>query len=202
MREVSASPVGGTDGGQRLSGLRARPAWVDEMLSAPVAAVEAEAPEGNRHGHHDHGSHGGGACGACAPEAPCAEHAAAAPAATAGWHDGGVGTVSLRAAGPLDLARLRAWLDGLLWERDAAGGADVLRLKGVLHVDRSPRMHLLQAVYETYDVVEGPAWGEGPGGTLPLSRLVVIGRRLRRAALQAALDGCVVDGGGGGGGGE
>jgi len=201
MREVSASPLGGTDGGQRVSGLRARPAWVDEMLAAPAAVAGEAAAADSHHGHHDHHEHGGGECGACAPEAPCAEHAAE-PAAAAGWHDGGVGTVSLRAAGPLDLARLRAWLDGLLWERDAAGGADVLRLKGVLHVDRSPRMHLLQAVYETYDVVEGPAWGESTGGgggaAAPLSRLVVIGRRLRRAALQAALDACVAPGGGGG----
>ena len=47
----------------------------------------------------------------------------------------------------------------------------------------------LQGVHEIYDVVEGPEWRPGePRG----SKLVLIGRRLRRDALAAGLQACIV----------
>ncbi len=56
-------------------------------------------------------------------------------------------------------------------------------------------MHALpavQGVHEIYDVVEGPAWrpGEARG-----SKLVFIGRRLRRDALAAGLQACLAPAG-------
>lgn len=39
--------------------------------------------------------------------------------------------------------RVRQWVEGLLWERQA-GGPDVFRIKGVLCVATSPRQHVLQ----------------------------------------------------------
>lgn len=90
----------------------------------------------------------------------------------------------------------------------------------LLQCTASPRKLLLvalQAVYDLYDIVAGPAWpsaasatpsaGSGGGGeatqdagsaeaTAPASRIVVIGRYLDRQALQSGLDACAVGGSG------
>lgn len=47
-----------------------------------------------------------------------------------------------------------------------------------------------QGVHELYDVVEGPAWAPGEPRA---SKLVFIGRRLRRPALAADLQACLAD---------
>jgi G3E family GTPase len=61
----------------------------------------------------------------------------------------------------------------------------------VLSVAGDARAHMLQAVYETYDIVPGPLWGADCGGAgARQTRLVVIGRRLDAAALQAQLERC------------
>ena len=111
-------------------------------------------------------------------------------ASSGGQHDGRVGTVTLSLPGrPLDLPRLRHWLDTLLWEQTAET-VDLFRIKGLLHVAGSGYKHVLQAVHELYDIVEGPAWREGePRG----SKLVFIGRRLRREALLRDLQACLAE---------
>lgn len=59
-------------------------------------------------------------------------------------------TITLPAGQPLDLARLRHWLDTLLWEDGAAGAAgtaeaaDIFRIKGLLCVAGSTHKHVLQ----------------------------------------------------------
>lgn len=59
-------------------------------------------------------------------------------------HDARVGTVTIHLPGaPLDLPRLRRWLDTLLWE-ETAEAADLFRIKGLLHVAGSDRKHILQ----------------------------------------------------------
>lgn len=106
-------------------------------------------------------------------------------------HDGRVGTVTitLPPGRAVDLARVRAWLDGLLWE-GTADAVDLFRIKGLLHVAGSGRKHILQGVHELYDIVEGAAWGPAePCAT----KLVFIGRHLRRDALQADLHACLAD---------
>ncbi|KAL4424961.1 hypothetical protein ABPG77_002846 [Micractinium sp. CCAP 211/92] len=104
-----------------------------------------------------------------------------------GMHDARVGTVTIHLPGaPLDLPRLRRWLDTLLWE-ETAEAADLFRIKGLLHVAGSDRKHILQGVHEIYDIVEGPDWAAGEQRA---SKLVFIGRRLRRDALAADLAAC------------
>ena len=131
-------------------------------------------------------------------------------------HDAAIGSVAWRVAHKegcgeggggdagryplLSIPRLRAWLDGLLWERDARV-EDVYRMKGVLCVGgggggeggdggggdgggastasapaaAAPRRFILQAVHELYDLVDAGPW---PAGEPRLSRLVAIGRGL------------------------
>jgi len=73
----------------------------------------------------------------------------------------------------------------------------LLRMKGLLRVAGSPRVHLFQAVYDLYDIAPGSTWQQleeqqqqPPGATGPLSRLVLIGKGLDQAALQAAFEQC------------
>ena len=54
------------------------------------------------------------------------------------------------------------------------------RLKGVVQVQGSQRVHIVQAVRELYDIVEGP---ESTAGDEVQTRLVLIGRDLKRAEL-------------------
>ncbi len=77
------------------------------------------------------------------------------------------------------LCRLRLWLEAVLWEGRAELG-EVYRLKGVVEVDGSRRLHIVQAVRELYDIVEGPEKAEDDG---LLARLVLIGRNLQKEKL-------------------
>ncbi len=56
----------------------------------------------------------------------------------------GTVTISLPPGQPLDLARLRHWLDTLLWEDGTADAADLFRIKGLLCVAGSTHKHVLQ----------------------------------------------------------
>jgi G3E family GTPase len=83
-------------------------------------------------------------------------------------HDAGVRTLALRAPAPVDVAALRVWLEGLIWSSGSGSGSsssigstkkkpELMRAKGVLDVAGSDNAHLLQAVYELYDIV--PVYG-------------------------------------------
>jgi G3E family GTPase len=78
-------------------------------------------------------------------------------------------------------------------------------MKGLLNVSGSDRVHMFQAVYDLYDIAPGVTWElflqqqqqqqQGAGGVSGsgderLSRLVLIGRALDQAALQAAFEQC------------
>lgn len=80
------------------------------------------------------------------------------------------------------MCRLRLWLEDVLWEGRAELG-EVYRLKGVLEVEGSGRLHIVQAVRELYDIVEGPEKAEHD---VLLARLVLIGRDLQREKLAAS----------------
>ena len=69
----------------------------------------------------------------------------------------------------------------------ATAPAIVFRAKGLLHIAGSERAHALQAVHETYELVEAHAW---PDGDERLNRLVFIGHGLREGELRAALAAC------------
>lgn len=85
------------------------------------------------------------------------------------------------------MCRLQHWLDTLLWEANAAR-EDVYRMKGIINVQGSERQHVLQAVHDVHDVVEGPTW---PPGANRESRVVIIGRKLDEAALLGSFQSCI-----------
>ncbi|CAG9461761.1 unnamed protein product [Pedinophyceae sp. YPF-701] len=136
------------------------------LKSYDEATYEPRGPPAHGHGTAACPEHGA-ACGGCA-------------------HNPQVTTVSLATDAPLDKARFQDWLDAKLWERDGSKD-DIYRMKGVLFVDGQARKGVFQAVHELYDIVEGGEWGDGE---VPRTRVVVIGRNLDRARLQAGLDAC------------
>lgn len=88
----------------------------------------------------------------------------------------GIGSVSLTCDTPLDAALLEAWLQDLL----ARQGSYILRTKGVLSIAGDDRKLVLQAVNMMLEGDFAGVWGDGPRQ----SRLVFIGRRLDREALE------------------
>jgi G3E family GTPase len=167
-RQQQAAAAGAAAAGgdqQQEQQAEAQPQQEQQQCGDPQCGEPGHQHEHHQHQHHDDASSGG-------------------------QHDGRVATVTLSLPGrPLDLPRLRHWLDTLLWEQTAEA-VDLFRIKGLLHVAGSGRKHVLQAVHELYDIVEGPAWREGePRG----SKLVFIGRRLRREALLRDLQACLAE---------
>lgn len=94
-------------------------------------------------------------------------------------HDRTITTVCLRADEPVDLEKFKRWVDSLLWERDKVT-EDIYRMKGVLAIRGSPKKHMLQAVYELYEIVAGPEWSPGEK---PESCVVLIGRNMSHDTL-------------------
>lgn len=166
--EAAAGPVAGHQAGAAA-----------EAAGGPAAA-------GAAHEHaHDHSGSGGCAVLGCSGAGPAHQHHLPPEVQ--------VRTVSLVEAGaPLQLCALREWLDELLWEEERGPGRpDVLRVKALLWVAGSARKHICQGVHDIYDVVEGPAWAPGERR---YSKLVFIGRRLRRTALEERLAACLAGG--------
>ncbi len=89
-------------------------------------------------------------------------------------HDAAVGSVALETDAPLDLARLKMWLQFLASRR----GQDLYRIKGVLRCAGRPERVVVQGMYEWLEL--GPGEGPAPG----TSALVLIGRGLDRAELE------------------
>lgn len=93
----------------------------------------------------------------------------------------GFTSVAISESGDVDPQRLEAWLGALV----AAGGMDVLRIKGVLALEGEPRRYVVQGVRALLDGELGEPW-RGPRR----SRLVIIGRRLDAQALRAGFRAC------------
>jgi G3E family GTPase len=103
-------------------------------------------------------------------------------------HEHDIRTVTIIESRPLDLRRLRHWLDELLWEEDGEpNSTEMFRIKGFLNVETEHKAFILQAVHEIYDVREGPEWSlEAP----KRSKFVFIGRNLDESALSAGIARC------------
>jgi G3E family GTPase len=99
-------------------------------------------------------------------------------------HDPTLESVSIVMRAGFDLNRLKTHLDALL----SAGGDAIFRLKGILAIAGDHRRYVLQAVHRIFDLRPAEPWGPEP----PQSRLVFIGRRLDRAALEAGLTMCLL----------
>lgn len=97
-------------------------------------------------------------------------------------HDPSLDSVSFVFDAAFDKGRLEVYLAQLL-ERS---GDDIFRLKGILAVADDPRRHVLQGVHRLFELRPANPWG----ADRPNSRLVFIGRKLDRDALDAGLRGC------------
>lgn len=89
------------------------------------------------------------------------------------------------------MCRFSGWLDKLLWEANELVGnppaIEILRMKGLLSVAGSDKQHVLQAVGELYEVSPAGVWKDEAKRQ---SKIVVIGKGLRRQDLQAQLEEC------------
>lgn len=109
---------------------------------------------------------------------PAAAPAAPSPAEMGHAHqDSGLVTFCLAADAPLDWAAFGLWLSLLLHRH----GADILRVKGLLHVRGVDRPVVIQGVQHlVHRPLHLDAWPEGR----PTTRLVLIGRGLDRHAIE------------------
>jgi len=83
-----------------------------------------------------------------------------------------------------DRAKLEAWVKGLVTEH----GDDIVRMKGIVALANEPQRYVLQGVHRMTDLKPADAWG----AEKPVSKLVLIGRNLNRAALERGLAGSLV----------
>jgi len=106
-------------------------------------------------------------------------------------HDETIATVCLTAKGFVDKEKFENWIEDLLWEkRNEPNGADVLRCKGILKCKRGsdePPL-ILQGVRDVYEITDGfdglKLQEDG------LSKVVLIGRRLRLDELRVGFESC------------
>jgi G3E family GTPase len=99
-------------------------------------------------------------------------------------HDNDISSVSLTATKPLDGDRLTAWLRALLAEK----GGDILRAKGILDVKGKNERLAFQAVHM---MMEGDFQRVWNPEEKRISRLVFIGRGLKRAELKRGFETCI-----------
>jgi G3E family GTPase len=91
--------------------------------------------------------------------------------------------VSLTSIEPLDLLLFNQWVSTLLKDR----GEDLFRLKGILSMAGHPEQFVAQGVHMIFDGERGPLWAEDQPRR---SRLVLIGKNLNAAELEAGFDAC------------
>lgn len=101
-------------------------------------------------------------------------------------HDDDVTSFVFRSKRPFDIEKLDTFLGGLL----AIYGKDLLRYKGVLHVQGSPERLVFQGVHMMMGLDVGKAWSVDD---TPQSVMVFIGRRLPADLFLKGLEKCLID---------
>ena len=91
-------------------------------------------------------------------------------------HDEEVTSVGITLPGDLQLEKLNGWLSKLLREQ----GQDIFRMKGVLSVRGLDKRYVFQGVHMLFDGRPDRAWGN----ELRQNKMIFIGRKLDRAALE------------------
>ncbi|KAH7665229.1 P-loop containing nucleoside triphosphate hydrolase protein [Dioscorea alata] len=86
-------------------------------------------------------------------------------------HDHSVRTLCFYEQEPVDLAKVRIWLEDLLWEKKT--NMDVYRCKGILNIHNSNQLHTLQAVREVYEILPARKWLQTEK---QLNKIVIIGK--------------------------
>jgi G3E family GTPase len=100
-------------------------------------------------------------------------------------HDDAVNSVSLTSDAPLDMQRFNAWIGTVLVER----GRDILRTKGILHLQGDDQRFAFQAVHM---IADGDYIGPWKDDDPRQSRIVFIGRNLNRPELRRGFEACAI----------
>lgn len=99
-------------------------------------------------------------------------------------HNARIGSVVLTAATPVNPVALQTWLNSLLSLR----GQDILRLKGIVHLQDEDRPLLLQGVHH---VLHKPVWLEKNTGYPARTEIVLITRDMSPAGIQESFATCM-----------
>lgn len=102
-------------------------------------------------------------------------------------HDSGVRTLCICEPHQVDLAKVRLWLEEILWEKKYS--MDVYRCKGVLRILNSDQLHTLQAVREIYEIVPTRKWKEDENH---MNKIVFIGQSLNEEILLDSFRACTL----------
>lgn len=114
-------------------------------------------------------------CGAAGHDHSCSEE-----------HLSDIGTVCVTSEETMDLEKVTRWLGVLAWGNNEQ--FDMMRMKGYLSIQGDDRKYALQGVHATFELSPSQiAWSEGERRD---SKLVLIGKSLHRADLQAAFQEC------------
>ncbi|KAF8103861.1 hypothetical protein N665_0183s0037 [Sinapis alba] len=104
---------------------------------------------------------------------------------TTDLHDSGVRTLCISEPQPINLDKIRLWLEEILWDKKL--DMDVYRCKAVLSIQNSDQLHILQAVKEIYEIVPARKWSEEENR---VNKIVFIGHKLDEEALKTGLREC------------
>ncbi|CAD5313738.1 unnamed protein product [Arabidopsis thaliana] len=104
---------------------------------------------------------------------------------TTDLHDSGVRTLCISEPQPINLDKVRLWLEEILWDKKSE--MDVYRCKAVLSIQNSDQMHILQAVRDIYEIVPARKWSEEENRT---NKIVFIGHKLDEEVLRSGLRDC------------
>ncbi|MCX5514188.1 cobalamin biosynthesis protein CobW [Kaistia algarum] len=99
-------------------------------------------------------------------------------------HDASVFSISLR-GGELDPGKFFPWIQ----EVTQVEGANILRLKGILAMERDPDRYVIQGVHMIIEGTHQRPWGKDEHRE---SRLVFIGRKLNEQAIRKSFEACLV----------
>ncbi len=99
-------------------------------------------------------------------------------------HDNAVFSISLR-GGVLDPQKFFPWIQ----EVTQVEGPNILRLKGILAMDRDPDRYVIQGVHMIIEGTHQRPWRDDEKRE---SRLVFIGRKLNEDAIRKAFEACLV----------
>ncbi|KAI3452897.1 hypothetical protein Pfo_009560 [Paulownia fortunei] len=102
-------------------------------------------------------------------------------------HDSGVRTLCICELKPVDLEKVRMWIEEILWEKKY--GMDVYRCKGILSVLNSDQLYTLQAVREVYEIVPTRKWKDEENR---INKIVFIGRSLNEEILVNTMGACTI----------
>jgi len=101
-----------------------------------------------------------------------------------GHHDDAIQAFVYQSNRPFDAAKLEHYMGALT----QVYGQDMLRYKGVLYVEGSPRRMIVQGVHMLMGADVGRPWGRDEK---PSSKMVFIGRHLPQEAITKGLEACL-----------